>query len=752
MQILNRAIFAFLFFILAVSILAQDDTRSAITWQVQKYDVVATIPAGERDRSLSAKAVISLKNVSGKPASTLTLRIGTTAVVSGIKINDSAVEFTKSEEKINATTNLQRNVIRVASVPAGTIITATVDYNIGLKDNSSLNTITPSGTQFLPLSFWYPTPNSWFFGRGADSAPVRIKVDSANGQSTVASGVESGGAFEQKFSTQPFFTTGSWDVSNVNGVSVYSPKGAGANVQKIGSDLAGIVKDARAFASTYLGSEPTTPIRIVCVKRGGGFSSAGTMLVDEAVFRRAKLDSLTAINLAEAAVRTWIGGSVATNGDAYGLIREGLTRFIATEFLESKFGKDVADVERLRQRNAYSAISKRDAPMTKVSPLDDFYFQEVANKGAMAWRLLAKRVGQAEFSRVIRANMLDGDLTVPELRAAFSANKEMIDYLFDQVTDTNLLVGLPQVSGGETKVALRNTGSIDATVNVKATMQSGPPMETPTTIKATSFSDVAFKTTNKIIRVEIDTDKLYPQTDYSDDIAPRESTDSDPLLAVKRAFDKQDFTGAESLARTVLRDLPRFDEVRILLGRAQLALGKNADADKEFQAVLEEKLPTVRSIGWANVGRAEVAVKANQRDQAAIFIEAAIISESDFGASLAARNLRNKAAITTNVEAAIKSFFTDFDKAAASNRKADLESLFLAGEAIKFSSGISGSTEQWQTLVKQVDKVDADTVLVEANVNIKLLNKPAESGMAVYRLSRVGGAWKVMAVEMFEVR
>ena len=54
--------------------------------------------------------------------------------------------------------------------------------------------------------------------------------------------------------------------------------------------------------------------------------------------------------------------------------------------------------------------------------------------------------------------------------------------------------------------------------------------------------------------------------------------------------------------------------------------------------------------------------------------------------------------------------------------------------------------------MKQVDKVDADTVLVEANVNIKLLNKPAESGMAVYRLSRVGGAWKVMAVEMFEVR
>jgi len=370
----------------------------------------------------------------------------------------------------------------------------------------------------------------------------------------------------------------------------------------------------------------------------------------------------------------------------------------------------------------------------------------------MAWRLLAKRVGPTEFNRVLKANMLDGDLTVAELRAAFSANKEMIDYLFDQVTDTNLLVGLPQVSGGETKVALRNTGSIDVTVNVRATMQSGPPMEAATTIRATSFGDVTFKTTNKIVRVEIDTDKLYPQTEYSDDIAPRESTNSDPLLAVKRAFDKQDFAAAEILAKKVLRDLPRFDEVRILLGRAQLALDKTADADKEFETVLEEKLPTVRSIGWANVGRAEVAVKANQNDQARKFIEAAIIVDSDFGASLAARNLRNKAAIATAADAGIKSFFTDFDKAAASNRKTDLEVLFLAGEAVKFSSGISGSTERWQTQVKHVDRIDVDTVLVEVNVSIKLLTKEAESGMAVYRLNRVAGAWKIAAVEMFEVR
>ncbi len=752
MKIFERAIFAFFFLAVALSISAQDETRSATTWQVEKYDLTATLPVGERDRSLAVRATISLKNVSGKPASTLTLRMGTTSTVSAIKINDSVVEFVKSEEKINANTNLQRNVVRIPSAAPAGIISAVVDYKIDLKDNSSLNAISPAASQFLPLSFWYPTPNSWFFGRGADSAPVRIKVNTPGGQSAISSGVETSGAFDQKISVQPFFTTGNWDVTNLTGVSVYAPKGAGAGAQKVGAELAGIVKDARAFAVGYLGAEPETTLRVVAVKRGGGFSSAGTMLVDEAVFRRSKVDSLTAVNLAEAAVRTWIGGSIAANGDGYGVIREGLTRFIATEFIESKFGKDVADVERLRQRNAYAAISKRDAPMSKVSPLDDFYFQEVANKGAMAWRLLAKKLGKAEFSGILKANMLDGDLNVVELRAAFSADKEMIDHLFDQVTDTNLLVGLPQISGGETKIALRNTGSIDATVNVRATMQSGPPMDASTTIRATSYGDVTFKTTNKIIRVEVDIDKLYPQTEYSDDIAPRESTDSDPLLAVKRAFDKQDFVASEALAKTVLRDLPRFDEVRILLGRSQLALGKTAEADKEFQAVLDEKLPTVRSIGWANEGRAEVAAKANQTAEAAKFIEAAIVADSDFGASLAARNLRNKAGISTTVDAVIKTLFTDFDRVAASNRKTDIDAMFLAGEAVKFSSGISGSVEEWQTQVKYVDRIDADTVLVEANVNIKLLTKNAESGMAVYRLNRVAGGWKIAAVEMFEVR
>jgi tetratricopeptide (TPR) repeat protein len=443
---------------------------------------------------------------------------------------------------------------------------------------------------------------------------------------------------------------------------------------------------------------------------------------------------------------------VSISGDGHGVVSEGLSRFIATQFIESKFGKDVADAERDRQRSTYSTVSKRDAPLNIVSPLDDFYFPEVANKGAMVWRILAKRVGQNAFFNIVKTNMADGSLTLPELRAAFSEQKDMLDYLLDQITDMNLMIGLPRVDGAETKVALRNTGAIDATINVAAFTENGESIVTPTTIRATNLGEIIFRSPKKIVRVQVDTERLYPQIDYSDDIAPRELTDSDLLVAVKRDFDKQDYPNAEKTARLVLRDLPRFDDVRVLLARSILAQGRNAEAEREFRAVLEEKLPTSRGLAWANVGLADIASKAGQTDQARKYAEAAIFAEGEYGASFAARTLRGKLGLTSTVEPAIKAFFANFDKAAAANRKADVDALVLPGEVTKFASIVSGSTEQWQTEVRQIDRIDATQVLVEANLNIKRLNRNAESGLAVFRLAKVGTGWKLAAVDIFEVR
>ncbi len=755
--------FITLFFLLNVFTLytfAQDEIRASKTWEVQKYDITATLPQIETDRYLSVKAVLNLKNVGNTAASRLTLRISKSAEVSAVKINEAATEFTKGEEKIG-TGVLQRIILRTPSIQQNGNLSVAVEYRLKVEENSGLSAISPVVSQLLPLSFWYPTPNSWYYARGADFAPFNLTVVNSNGAS--ANIISSGGSgdsvsaktqnsFNQKLKGQPFFVAGNWGNLNINGVSVYMLKGAGAEEQKRAGDLAALMNEAKTFASGILGNTSDIPLKIVSVRRGAGFSGGGTIFVDDNVFRRQKIDSQTAMTIAESVAKIWLGNAVSVGGDGFGVIREGLSRYIATEFIESKYGKEVADVERQRQRIAYAAIARRDAPLTIVSPLDDYYFPAVSNKGAMIWRLLAKKVGKDEFNNTLRTNMKDGDLNLIELRAAFASQKDFIDYSLDQLTDVNLLVGLPQIVGAETKIALRNTGSNDVSVTVNATTFNGEMLSAQTTVAAKSFGEVAFKTNNKITKTEIDKDKFYPQTDYSDDVAPRQLDENDPLLIIKRAFDKQDYFSVEKIARNILQTVPHFDEARAYLGRSLLAQGKYADAEKEFQTVINEKLPTARSLAWANVGFGEIFMKNGQTANAIKYFDEAVKSDAEYGATLAARQSRSKANSGSAIDNEIKTFFAQFDKSAISNRKTEIESLLMSGEVAKFASGITGQTEQWQTKILQLDKIDDSNVLVETNLNIKLLNREPESGIAVFRLSRAGNVWKLSGVEMFEIR
>ena len=254
------------------------------------------------------------------------------------------------------------------------------------------------------------------------------------------------------------------------------------------------------------------------------------------------------------------------------------------------------------------------------------------------------------------------------------------------------------------------------------------------------------------MQTEVDSEKLYPQIDYSNDIAPRVFDESDLLLFIKRGFDKQDYITAEKNSRLVLKIYPRFDEARVLLARSLLAQGKNAEAEREFQAVLDERLPVARSLAWANVGLGEIAAKNNQTTQAVKFYDAAIKADAEYGATLTARQGKSKISAPVNSDETIKSFFAQFDKAAVSNSKASLDELILAGEIPKFSGGIAGQAQAWTTKIVQIERISPNSAVVETNLNIKLLNRNPENGTAVYRLTLVGNNWKLSGVDMFEVR
>lgn len=736
---------------LGLPVLGQDDIRLAATWQVQKYDLTVTMPQADADRAISVRALLTVRNVSSRPARSLTLRISPNATVGAVSVNGSGIDFSTDTDKIG-TGSLQRIALRPPSTEPGAVLMAVVDYKLTVPENTGLQALSSAGSQFLPLSFWYPTPNSWFFARGADYAPFTIRLNPRAGQTAVSAGTETGGAFDQRLKTQPFFAVGNWDKIDFSGVSVYLPKGADSDEQKLAAEAATLATEARAFGAELLGTPPASPLKIAAVRRGAGFSGGGLVFVDEAILRRPAVDAITAMSIADSVFKMWIGETAAVMDDGFGVIREGLTRYLATQFIEKKFGAGVAEIERMRQRNAYSAVSRRDSPLNQVAPLDDYYFPAVANKGAMLWRLMVKKVGNEKFFGAVRAAARDGEITLSEMRAAFADHTAFFDYMTGQITETNLLAGLPRAGNGEMKVALRNTGPIDVTVNIQAKLANGQTLSTPTTVRANSFGDVGFRTPEPVVRVEIDPEKFYPQTDYSDDVAPREFDDSDLLLVVKRFFDKQEFAEAEKASGAILALHPNFDEVRILRGRSFVASAKYADAEREFRAVVAEKMPTARSMAWAQVGIGEVAARTGRTREALLAATAAIRADADFGASLAARQLRNKLNSSSAVDDDIRAFFARFDQAAAANRKAEVESFVMPGEMNRFVNSVSGQAVEWKSELRHVDKLTADTALVEAVMTIRLLNREVETGMAVYRLSRAAGGWRLIGVDMFEVR
>jgi tetratricopeptide (TPR) repeat protein len=752
MRNIFRYSIAALFVISAVAVFAQTPTaRISATWQVVRYDITATLPQGERDRVVPMKATLQFRNVSDRPAASLTLRISPDAAITSVTINGSAADITTSQEKAGAV-SLQRAAVRMPGVASGATVTAVVDYRLTVKDNSGLHMLSPVGAQFLPMAFWYPTPNSWFFARGADFAPTRLQITAPAGRTVIAPGRLNGGTYESDLNLQPFFLAGNWDRTEHSGAAVYIPKGTGGEAEKRAAEIGAFAVEARGYVEKLLGPAPAADLRIVGVRRGSGFSSGGMILVDEGLFRRPKLDSLSALTVAEGVVKMWLGDRALVTDDGSGVIREGLARHIATQFIGEKFGTDVAELERLRQRIAYASVSRRDAPLFMVAPLDDFYFPAVANKGAMFWRLLERKIGRDPFYEAVRERASAGTLRMADLRAEFSSQKAFLDYMLDSVTDMNLQAGLPQVSGGEAKVALRNTGETDVTVNVQATLANGETMTVPATIRAASFGEVVFKTTQQIMRVEIDPEKLYPQSDYSDDVQPRESSESDQLLAVKQEFDRQEFASAEKLARGVLARHPRYDDVRVLLARSLLAQNKVTEAETEFKAVLAEKLPTARSIAWAYLGLAETASKTGRGPEAVTHANNAIMSGGDYGAGLLARAVRKRHTPSGAVDEAAKAFFAQFDKAAISNRKAELDALALPGDVDRFVSGISGQATEWRTEILHTDRIDEENLLVEANISVRLLTREPESGPAVFRLVRTPSGWRLSGVEIFEVR
>jgi len=765
---LNKFILIFALLIMSAPLRAQE--AAPPLWRVLNFDVTANLPAtaGAAERVLTARALISALNVGQGTGRTFTVRLSAAAEVKAALVGDATARFLSRAE---ARTQLQQVTVTLpAPVLPGATVNVVLDYRLPIAGNTALAAISPEGSQFLPLSAWYPAPNSPYSMRGADTAPVRLTIVGAGGEDTViSSGRNAGGAiFEQKLAAQPFFLTGKWETlegtNEARGVSAHLARGATPDERKRAEILMALVASARSFYTGLLGAPPDTPLRLVAVNRGGGFDSGGTILLDHAVFRRDKIDALTAQLIGEAIARVWIGSATPVRGEGAGAVRDGLIRFLASLFLEKEFGREAADAERLRQRIAFSAIAKRDAPLSLSTPLEPTYYISVANKGAMIWRLADRTLGREAFLAVLREQLQkarNSELTLAALRAAFNERggaglKAALDAVFDQPTEIDLLIGVPQQRGGEWVSALRNTGAIETVVNAVAITESGERLIAPATIPARDFADVRFKTNARIVRVEVDPDKIYPQIDYANDVAPRVAALEESLAEATRLLAGGQFTQAEIIARELLVRAPLMQEGRILLARSLLEQNKFPDAEREFRAALDERLPLPATLAWAYTGLGEIALRRNQAAEAVKFFDAAVRAEGGYPPTLAARAARLKAAAATPgapaIDETVRAAVAQFDQAVRSGRKAELDAFIVPGELVSFAKGIiSSQPEQWQSKLLRAESIGADRVAADVQIATRTLGREREV-TAVLVFARVGGALRLVEIPIFEER
>jgi tetratricopeptide (TPR) repeat protein len=744
---------------------AQDEPRAA--WAITNYDI--TVSAVGNERALSVRATITARNIGRGAGQTMTVRMNPATEVKVITVGSATATFQSRPETRGSSQRGAAQRITI-SLPSSTgpnqSVTANIDYRLPVAENTGAAALSPIASQFLPQSMWFPQVNNEFSLRGADYAPFRLTI---NGTSAVSSGVDksSGGSsvFEQSLNAQPFFVTGAWDRidggANAKAISAYLQKGAGADERKQAENLISLASDARNFFAAMFGPAPEVPVRLIAVTRGGGFEDAGAILLGNGAFQRKAIDAATAMSIGEAVARMWIGADTPVRGDGYGVLREGLPRFLATLFIQKRFGSEAAVAELGRERVAYAAIAKRDGPLARTTALDPTFLNSVANKGAMFWRLLNSAVGFDTFVSTLKGLLASGKtdpdgLTLAATRAAFAARgasvKGLLDQQLDQTTDMDLMAGLPVQKDGQWTAALRNLGSTDVTVNVAGTTSTGQRVIEQATIPAHDFGQVTFKGAANIVSVEVDPDKLYPQLDYANDVAPRVPEIAESLGEANRLYGAQEYAKAEGLARQMLAASPSLQDARIVLGRTLLAENKNDEAEREFKQLLAEKLPLPASLAWANYGLGEIALRRGQGAEASRLFTDAVRADAEYASTLTARAERIKAEPTPVIDQSVVTFVNQLDAAIRTGKQAEIAPMIVPGELGRFIKGLVGTQpEAWQTKVLRTEPLGADRIAADVTLNTKQLGVD-HAGTAVLIFARTGGNLKLDAIEFFEVR
>jgi tetratricopeptide (TPR) repeat protein len=605
-------------------------------------------------------------------------------------------------------------------------------------------------------------------------------------------------------------------------VEVYYPRGSGEIGKQQAERIATEAERAVAFYAKYFKVAPVEPFRVISTQarqlntatsdsfsasRETSASMVGAVTIDENIFRRDAVDLGTIELLSGAAARAWIDGQVLIRGRGAGMLRDALPVYLVAQYLGERFGLPQRDAAFERFRRAYATVARNDAPLLTQSQLDRNYSTSVYNKGALVWRMIERTFGAASFDNALRSSLSRGRVDALSLagwmapqqtqpgqqrRAApqphplcqFSrcanfkenlisagADRKLVNELFnnwiESVTLPDFAIGKPQNTANGVESTVANFGSReredlagDFPVEVVATT-GGEKIQKTVTVKAGEYGSVNFPAGIDIKTIEIDPDKIYLQSEYSNDVFPRRPSQSEAFGQANLAFSKNDFATAEAKAREGLASSDSSGAstsaptLQALLGRALLAQKKNDEAAKIFNDALKAEPLPIQAYGLAHLGMAELAIQQNRFDAAAKHFRFAAAADLDAATTIAARDGALKAergANAVKIPDDVRAFLQKFDAAVLQGSSAAVNQFVELGNLRKFAQNlVVRKPSTWVTEALRAEEWDASRTAVDVTLKIKIEGKDY-SGRAVYIISRTGGKLLLSEVPTFDVK
>ncbi len=763
-------------------------TAVAQEFEIRNYDLKAKIVPEANAVEVNAK--MRLINLNGKELvdklllgtgdkPRLSFFLNPKIKVSSMKINGAEAAFKTSENPRLGLMSVYADITSsIALLPEFEV---EISYVINSERGVGLR-ISGSESHLLPNSFWIPVSHTPYAEHGADTAPFMLNVTAPSGQVISSGNRKDENTFEQSLAAQPYFFAGNYEVTTATAaknakVEIYAPRGLDANgkqqLQRLSEEAVKIVN----YYSEYFATPQMGAFRIVATSTTGiNFAESGGVAIDESFFRRNVLDLGTIELLASAAARSFIDGRVLLRGRGAGMMRDGLPVYMTANYFGSRFGEAERNAAFERYRRAYEPLARgSDTALLMQSSYDRNYTTAMYNKGALVWRLIETKLGRATFDAYIRS-MLDRqrvdvlsltEWKAPLCRVARCANvksdltvksaelKDIFSQWIETVIGPDFAVGQPKDVATGVESAIVNFGNGDLTVDVTASTESGEKINRSVAVKGGEYGTITFPAGTKISRIEVDPDKIYPQKDYSNDVYPRRPSTGDLYGQASLAFGKKEYAASETKLKEALAADPNASIVQALLGRVQVILNKNDEAQKSFNEALKQIPISLQAFAWAHLGLGTIALQKNQWVEAVNHFKLVSASEQDQSTTISAFDGALKAeqgAKSINIPEDVRAFIKQLDDALLQGTAEALNPLVETSNLREFVKRVTASKPTiWATEIMRTEALDSERIIVDATVKVKIVGREG-AGRAIYVLTRSGGKFRLSEVPVFDVK